>query len=117
MANANTKMGKRGTVVIPKSLRDRLGLDEGTLLVLEELDGGIVIRPAVAIAVEIYSNERKAALLLNNAVDATDYARIRKVVKHMGLDPDAIPHNPPHNPPHDPPSTPPNGSRPGPGIE
>jgi hypothetical protein len=42
--------------------------------------------------VEIYSNERKAEFLLNNAVDAGDYRNARKEVRKLGLDPDLIPY-------------------------
>jgi hypothetical protein len=33
--------------------------------------------------------------LLQNAVDAADYAAVRREVKKLGLDPDAIPHDRP----------------------
>lgn len=41
-----TKVGRRGTVVIPAKLRKQLGLDEGDLLVAEAVDDGILLRPA-----------------------------------------------------------------------
>ena len=44
------RVGKRGTFVIPASLRRRFGNDEGTLIIAEERPEGILIRPAVAIA-------------------------------------------------------------------
>lgn len=55
-----SRVGKRGTVVIPVKLRQRFGLMEGTLLIAEEQSDGILLRPAAAIPTEIYSNERKA---------------------------------------------------------
>lgn len=87
-----SKVGKRGTVVIPARLRKRFGIEEGSLIITEERDGGIFIRPAVALPVEVYSQERIAEFLLSNAVDADDYANAVKEVREMGLDPDAIPH-------------------------
>jgi hypothetical protein len=54
-----------------------------------------VIRPAEAIPIEIYTRERKAEFLLENSVGAADYARARREVRKMGLDPDRIPHTPP----------------------
>ncbi len=51
-----------------------------------------------AIKVELYTNERKAELLLNNSVDDADYAEARKEVRKLGLDPDSIPqHGPTHS--------------------
>jgi hypothetical protein len=45
--------------------------------------------------VEQYTLEQQAAYLLENAVDASDYAAVRETVQGMGLDPDAIPHGAP----------------------
>lgn len=90
-----TRVGKRGTVVIPASLRKRYGLDEGSEILLEETDDGLLLRPAVTLPVEIYSAERRAAFLLENVTDLHDYERAREEVKKLGLDPDDIPHEPP----------------------
>lgn len=92
---ATLKVGQRGSVVIPAAIRERLGLEEGTLLIIEEENGAIVLRPAVAIPIEIYDMRRKAELLLNNAVDRQDYERLLEEVKKMGFDPGSIPHDPP----------------------
>ena len=93
--NPTTQVGKRGTIVIPARLRRRYGLEEGTLVVAEPRDDGILLRPAVALPVEIYTPERIAEFLLNNAVDAEDYRSAREELKRLGLDPDAVPHEPP----------------------
>jgi hypothetical protein len=45
-----------------------------------------LIRPAVAVPVEVYTPERKAQLLLTNAVDARDYRAARRTVRKMGLE-------------------------------
>jgi AbrB family looped-hinge helix DNA binding protein len=95
MPNETTKVGRRGTVVLPAKLRRRLGLDEGALVVVEEQDGGILLRPAVARPVRVYSLEEKAEYLLNNSVDADDYRRACDHVREMGLDPDEIDHEKP----------------------
>lgn len=95
MGSETTRIGRRGTVVIPAALRRRLGLEEGSLVVAEERDGGVLLRPAVALPVEVYSSERRAELLLGNAVDADDYARAVREVRKLGLDPDRIPHHRP----------------------
>ena len=53
-------VGKRGTVVIPAKLRKQYKLDEGSRMLIEERDGGILMRPAVTtpVEVEIYTPER-----------------------------------------------------------
>lgn len=87
-----SKVGKRGAVVIPAKLRKRFGIREGTLVIAEAREDGILLRPAVALPVEAYSPERVAEFLLTNAVDPGDYREAVARVKAMGLDPDAIPH-------------------------
>ena len=87
-----TKIGRRGTFVIPARLRKRYGMNEGTVVVAEEREDGILIRPAVVMPIEIYTDERIAEFLLNNAVGEEDYARAVKEVRRMGLDPDKIDH-------------------------
>jgi AbrB family looped-hinge helix DNA binding protein len=89
------KVGKRGTFVIPAPLRRRFGLVEGSEVIAEETPDGILIRPAVTIALEIYSPERRAEFILSNAVDEEDYARALDEVRKLGLDPDSIPHSRP----------------------
>lgn len=89
------RVGKRGTFVIPAALRRRFGLEEGALVIAEERADGILIRPAIAMATETYSPERKAAFLLENAIDSKDYQAAREAVRAMGLDPARIAHSPP----------------------
>jgi len=94
--NAETsKVGRRGTVVIPARLRKRFGMKEGTIVIAEECAEGVLLRPAVAVPVEIYSDERVAEFLLNNAVGEEDYGQAVAEVRRMGIDPDSIPHEKP----------------------
>jgi AbrB family looped-hinge helix DNA binding protein len=95
MNAAASKVGRRGTIVLPAKLRRRLGIEEGSFVVAEERADGILIRPATVLPVEIYTAERKAGFILNNAVGVADYRRARLEVKRMGLDPDRIKHHRP----------------------
>jgi AbrB family looped-hinge helix DNA binding protein len=90
-----SKVGKRGTVVLPARLRRRFGIQEGDLVVVESVPEGVLIRPAVALPIEVYTPQRQAEFLLNNAVDAADYRAARAAVRAMGLDPDTIDHKKP----------------------
>lgn len=91
-----TRIGKRGTLVIPAKLRQRFALREGDLLVTEEREDGILLRPAVAVPVEIYTPQRKAEFLLNNAVTKEDYDESCRIIREdFGLDPAKIPHTDP----------------------
>lgn len=90
-----TKVGKRGTVVIPASMRRHFGIEEGSLVIAEEREDGVLIRPALALPIEIYTRERRAEYLLSNAVDAEDYERAKAAVRKLGLDPRTVPHRKP----------------------
>ena len=91
----SAKVGKRGSIVVPAKLRKRFGIEEGTIVIAEEKEDGILIRPAVVVPIERYTPERKAEFLLSNAIDQTDYRKARKEVLKLGLDPDSIPHHKP----------------------
>lgn len=90
-----TKVGKRGSIIVPARLRKRFGIEEGTVVIAEETEDGILIRPGIVLPIEKYSPERKAEFLLSNAINRSDYERARKEVKKLGLDPDLIPHRRP----------------------
>ena len=89
----SSRIGKRGTLVIPAKLRRIFGIEEGSEVIAEETPEGILIRPAITLPLEIYGPERKAEFLLSNAVDDEDYRRALSVVREMGLDPAKIPHH------------------------
>ncbi len=86
------QINTRGTLTIPKELREKFGLSN--FAILEETAGGLVMRPAAAYPVEIYTNERKAEFRLTSALNAQDYQVALKEVRAMGLDPATIPHTP-----------------------
>ena len=95
MVQITSRMGKRGTIVVPGALRNLYGLEEGSLVIVEERKDGILLKPAVAVPVEVYGPERQAEFLLSNAVDKEDYLQACDEVKEMGLDPKTIPHRAP----------------------
>jgi AbrB family looped-hinge helix DNA binding protein len=92
-----TKIGKRGTVVIPAPLRKKYGFEEGSQLIVEALPDGVFLRPVVTLPVEIYTPERKAEFILNNTITLEEYALAVKKVHNMGLDPETIPHKKPED--------------------
>jgi AbrB family looped-hinge helix DNA binding protein len=87
-------IGKRGTVVIPAKLRKRYRLDEGSPMLIEEREDGILMRPAATtpIDVEIYTSERLAEFFLNNVLTKEGYLEARKDVEQMGINPESIDH-------------------------
>ncbi len=95
MEGETTKIGKRGTIVIPAGLRRKYGFEEGSLVVAEAQEEGVLLRPAVTLPLERYTPERKAEFLLNNAVTPKDYQWALKEIKKLGIDPKTIPHEKP----------------------
>jgi AbrB family looped-hinge helix DNA binding protein len=86
------KVGKRGMVVLPSRLRKRFGIEEGSYVIAEERDEGILIRPAAVTPIEMYTPERVAEFLLGSAVDKHSYSEAVAAVQKMGLDPTKIEH-------------------------
>ncbi len=93
-----TKVGKRGTVVIPAGIRRKYGLEEGSLLVAEAREEGVLLKPAIMLPLERYTPERKAEFLLNNAITPEDYAWAVKEVEKLGVNPKKVPHKRPKEP-------------------
>jgi AbrB family looped-hinge helix DNA binding protein len=85
------KVGKREAIIVPAKLRKRFGLTEGSFVTAEARSDGILLRPAVIVPVERYTPERQAEFLLSTATSKKDYQRIRKEVKKLGMNADAIP--------------------------
>jgi bifunctional DNA-binding transcriptional regulator/antitoxin component of YhaV-PrlF toxin-antitoxin module len=56
----------RGTLTLPKSLRQRLGLKCAGQVVAEETREGILLRAGVTFPVEIYTEKRLAEFARNN---------------------------------------------------
>jgi bifunctional DNA-binding transcriptional regulator/antitoxin component of YhaV-PrlF toxin-antitoxin module len=76
-------------------MRRRFGIEEGSLVIAEERDDGILIRPAVAVPVEMYTPVRIAEFLLSNAVNASDYRKAMRAVTKLGVDPRTVAHHRP----------------------
>ena len=52
-------VNQRGSLTLPKDVRDRLGIAKGGQVILDVNDGGAVtLRPGAVFPVEIYSEER-----------------------------------------------------------
>jgi AbrB family looped-hinge helix DNA binding protein len=95
MITETARIGKRGTIVIPAALRQKYGFEEGSQIIVEPVPEGVLLRPVVMLPIEIYTPERKAEFLLNNAITPDDYAASVGQVREMGLDPEQIPHRKP----------------------
>lgn len=90
LISETSKVGKRGTFVIPAKLRNRFGLKEGSLVIAEETPEGILLRPAIALPTPVLTQEQVEALLLEGIAsgESTDMSQedwndLRQVVQNV----------------------------------
>ena len=67
-------VGRRGSITIPARLRRAFGLEENDQLIAEQTPEGILLRPAVSVPIEMYSEERIAEF-------ASDEAALRRKLR------------------------------------
>ena len=68
---------ERGTITLPKDLRQRLGLPDGGQVVAEDTVDGVLLRSGVTFPVEIYTDEQVAEFQRTNE-DALARFRLKK---------------------------------------
>jgi AbrB family looped-hinge helix DNA binding protein len=54
-------VSNRGQLTLPAGLRKRFGIQSGGPVIIEDRNGEIVLKPAVVMEVELYSDEQIAA--------------------------------------------------------
>ena len=67
----------RGTLTLPKELRQRLGVAGNSQIVAEDTDEGVLLRAGATFPVEIYSEKRLGEFDRNNDQALASY-RLRK---------------------------------------
>jgi AbrB family looped-hinge helix DNA binding protein len=71
-----TTINDRGVITIPAALRRAFGLEAGAELILEETPEGILLRPAVSVPIELYTENRIAEF-------ASDEGAIEKLLPEI----------------------------------
>lgn len=56
----NAVVSSRGQITLPAGFRKRLGIKPGGVVILEDRDGELVVKPAAVVAVENYSDRQIA---------------------------------------------------------
>lgn len=59
-------INERGTLTLPKMLRQKLGLRGEGQIIAEETSEGVVLKASVSFPIEIYTGERIAEFQRNN---------------------------------------------------
>ena len=63
----------RGTITLPKDLRQKYGLEAGGKVIIEESEEGLLLRPGVTFSVEIYSSSRIKEFAKHNETELEDF--------------------------------------------
>lgn len=69
-------INERGVVTIPAAIRAAFGLKANDELIVEDTDQGILLRPAISVPIEIYSEARIAEF-------AEDEAAVKKILAKL----------------------------------
>lgn len=69
-------LNSRGTITIPARMREAFGLKADDELIIEDTDDGLLLRPSVAVPIEMYTDQRVAEFTQDD--DA--------IAKTLGLD-------------------------------
>jgi len=80
----NVVVSGRGQVTLPAAMRKRLGIKGGGVVVVEDRDGELVIRPAAVVELAAYSDEVIAAWDREDRLSSEERARILKKVGRKG---------------------------------
>lgn len=56
----NAVVSSRGQITLPAGIRKRLGIKAGGVVIIEDRDGELVVRPAAVVAVDSYSDRQIA---------------------------------------------------------
>ncbi|MDH5255767.1 MAG: AbrB/MazE/SpoVT family DNA-binding domain-containing protein [Gammaproteobacteria bacterium] len=72
------RKSSRGTLTLPAKLRQSLGLKADDQLIAETVPGGLLLRPAVTLPVEMYTDERLAEFEAAEAELASALARKKR---------------------------------------
>lgn len=54
----NLIVSSRGQLTLPSEIRKKYGIDEGSVLVAEDRNGEIILKPATVMEVEYYTDEQ-----------------------------------------------------------
>ena len=70
----------RGQITLPANMRKRLGIEAGGVLIAEEREGDIVLRPAAVLEIETYSD---ADIVRWDAEDRLDDAERTAILRRF----------------------------------
>lgn len=76
----NIVVSERGQITLPVSMRKRLGIKGGGVLIAEERKGEVVLRPAAVVELDTYADEEIANWDREDQLSPAERSRILKNV-------------------------------------
>ena len=73
-------VSNRGQLTLPANLRKRFGIKNGGAIILEERDNELVLKPAMVLEVEMYTDEQ---VLAWDEADRLDDVERQTVLQHL----------------------------------
>ena len=77
-------VSNRGQITLPAALRKRLGIKGGDVVILEERDNEVVLKPGVVIEVELYSDDQIAQWDAEDKLTETERDRLVRMLASTG---------------------------------
>ena len=82
----NLIVSSRGQLTLPSEMRKKYKIDEGSVLVAEDRNGEIILRPAAVMEVEYYTDEQIKGWVAADAFQSdkerkTALAKLKKLAK------------------------------------
>jgi antitoxin PrlF len=71
-------VSQRGQLTLPANLRKRLGIKDGGPIILEERDNELVLKPAMVLEVEMYSDAQISAWDKSDRLEGTERQKVLK---------------------------------------
>lgn len=73
-------VSNRGQLTLPASLRKRFGIKDGGVIILEERDNELVLKPAMVLEVEMYTNAQVSEWDEADRLDAAERQRVLQLL-------------------------------------
>lgn len=78
----NAVVSSRGQITLPAGIRKRLGIEPGGVVILEERDGELMIKPEAVVAIESYSDRQIAEWDAEDLLMRDEREAIRRRLSH-----------------------------------
>ena len=74
--NETLIVSNRGQITLPATLRKRLGIKGGDVMILEDRGDEIILKPGVVVEIQLYSDEQIAQWDAEDTLTGQERARI-----------------------------------------